>query len=140
MLILIRLRADVLCPPTAIMDMSGVAMGTVGLPSGSIHPPCPEAAVRVKTTSTAQGEDCVIDLFIYSFILHNVVCVFLHTNLKAFSLMLRQDSRADTDHRFNMIRIVKLNEMLCGKRQLFTMWVNKLDISERTIALYASPH
>ncbi len=51
---------DVLCCPTVIMDMSGVATGTAGLPSGSIPLPSPEAAAKVKTTSTAQGEDCVI--------------------------------------------------------------------------------
>lgn len=51
---------DVLCCPTVIMDMSGAVTGTADLPSGSIPLPSPEAAAKVKTTSTAQGEDCVI--------------------------------------------------------------------------------
>lgn len=55
MLILIGCRVDVLCCSTVIMDMSGAATGTAGLPSGSIPPLSPEAAARVKTTSTAQG-------------------------------------------------------------------------------------
>ena len=54
---------DMLCCLTVIMDMSAAPMGTAGLPSGSIPPLSPEAAARVKTTSTAQGED-------FTFILH----------------------------------------------------------------------
>lgn len=55
-----QVPCDVLCCPTVIMDMSGAATGTAGLPSGSIPLLSPEAAAKVKTTSTAQGEDCVI--------------------------------------------------------------------------------
>lgn len=45
---------------TVIMDMSGGATETADRPSGSILPPCPVAAARVRTTSTAQGKDCMI--------------------------------------------------------------------------------
>lgn len=51
---------DVLCCLTVTMDMNAAATGTACLPSGSIPPVSPEAAVKVKTTSTAQGEDYVI--------------------------------------------------------------------------------
>ena len=102
MLILIMARVDVVCCPTAIMDMSVVAMGTAGLPSGSTPPPCPEAAARVRTTSTAQGKD---------FMCNGV--------LDVVSWMLKQNCSADTDHRFNMIRIAALNEMLCREKQPF---------------------
>lgn len=42
-------------------------------------------------------------------------CSFLFAQmcvLEAFSWMLEQGFRADTDHGFNLIRIAKLNEML----------------------------
>lgn len=55
---------DVLCCLTVIMDMSGVGTGTAGLPSGSIPCLCPAAVARAKTTSTAQGKDCII-FFMY---------------------------------------------------------------------------
>lgn len=77
MLILIRYHADVLCCPTVIMDMSGVVTETAGLPSGSIPPLSPEAAARVKTTSTAPGEDCVIDKEFIS-ILYDVIYIHVH--------------------------------------------------------------
>lgn len=54
-LISIGWGVDVLCCSTVIMDMSAAAMGTAGRPSGSIRPPYPEAAARVRTTSTALG-------------------------------------------------------------------------------------
>lgn len=55
MLILIRWSVDVFFCSSVIMDMSGVVTGTADLPSGLILPLSPEAAARVKTTSTAQG-------------------------------------------------------------------------------------
>lgn len=54
------LCVDVLCCPTVIMDMSDVVTETVVLPSGSIPPLFPEAAARVRTTSTALGKDSLI--------------------------------------------------------------------------------
>lgn len=56
-----------------ITDMSGAATGTVGLPSGSIPPLSPEAAARVKTTSTARGEDCLV--YVHFFVsVHKHAC------------------------------------------------------------------
>lgn len=60
MLILIVCLVD--CS-TAIMDMSDAGTGTAGPPSGSIPPPSPEAAARVKTTSTAPGTVYSDDFF-----------------------------------------------------------------------------
>lgn len=78
MLILIRCRVDVLCCPTVIMDMSGAATGTAGPPSGSIPPLCPEAAARVKTTLTVQGEDCTIyqEFILISYHVYTLMCFF----------------------------------------------------------------
>jgi len=60
MLILISGRVDVLCCLTVIMDMSGATMGTAGWLSGSILQLCPEAAARVRTTSTARGKGLML--------------------------------------------------------------------------------
>lgn len=47
---------------TVIMDTSGAVTETVARPSGSILPPCPGAAARVRTTSTAPGKTTIHQL------------------------------------------------------------------------------
>ncbi len=90
---------DVFCCPTVIMDMRGVATETAGLLSGSIPPLSPEAAARVKTTSTAQGEDCLIYkelMFILSYTLQPCAvfslhkCVFCRPPIACSSRVLEQ--------------------------------------------------
>lgn len=51
---------NVLSCLTVIMDMNDVGTETADLPSGSTRPWSPEAAAKVKTTSTAQGKNRVI--------------------------------------------------------------------------------
>lgn len=95
-LILIRCCVDMLCCLTVIMDMSAAGTGTAGLLSGSIPPPSQEAAARVKTTSTAQGENlhlctlqrCGFVHFVMAHILLFGINIAL-TELKVFLIFCR---------------------------------------------------
>lgn len=61
-------QANVFSCVTVTTDTSGGMTGTAGRPSGSTLPPCPEAAARVRTTSTVRGKDWFLAAFCTDFI------------------------------------------------------------------------
>lgn len=97
-------HADIHCVPcglfAAITDTSDAQTGTAGPPSGSIPPPSPEAAARVKTTSTAPG--------VYSddFFFHAYSCV-VSTTKHVGGLLLDARAGLKSRYRFDLIRIAK---------------------------------